>query len=258
MDEKQKKQLMIGGGIAGGLAIIGLLYVMFSGGGDSSGATDTTTGPPTTGGGQAGRQTQRPPNANTGQPEQAISANPANPGAPGGKTDRALQLASVLPGHKSDPFYFERHIVIPPPNVFDQVTPITVTKDDTKPPVREKGIRVRVVPTKRVSGLMTGDGVYAILESVNGEVEIVKPGSKTKDGYTVTAINPDSVDLEQEDPRTKTIYTQRVMFSDAPVSSTPGGGRGGNGGPGGPNGPGGGPPGGPPPGAPGGGGDGGG
>ena len=250
MDEKQKKQLMIGGGIAGGLLIIGLLYMTFGRPSDDV-PIDTTQGQ-ATGNGQAGRRKQvmvQPDGQPT--PEMGVSANtaPKDPKAKG------IQVASVFPGRKKDPFYYERHIIPPPPNVFDQVNPITVAAENLAPVKRGPTI-MRVVPNRRVSGLMSGDGVYAILEGVNGDVEIVKPGSKTKDGYTVVAINPDSVLLEKEDPATKTTYTQTVMFSDAAVSSSPGGGRGNGGGPGGGNG--GGPGGDGPPGAPPGRGDGGG
>ena len=248
MDEKQKKQLMIGGGIAGGLVLIGLLYMAF---GRPSDDVPVDTSPGTaTGAGTRGRPKQVAVSPD-GQPlpEGAVSANPA----PQGLNGKTVQVASVFPGRKKDPFYYERHIVPPPPNVFDQVNPITVAVENL--PVIKVGPRImRVVPNRRVSGLMSGDGVYAILEGANGDVEIVKPGSKTKDGYTVVAINPDSVLLEKEDPATKTTYTQTVMFSDAAVSSTPGGGRGGNGGPygggpgGGNGGPGGDGPQGPPPG----------
>ena len=238
MDDKQKKQLMIGGGVAGGLVALALLY-FFVLKGPSDETTDTTTqANPQKAGEGMGRPRPTPQSAGAGgAPQQAASANPA----PAGK-NKSLQIASAFPGRKTDPFYYERHIVPPPPNVFDQVTPKMVAVENAP---RKSTIHttVRVVPTRRVSGLMSGDGVYAILENTNGDTEIVKPGSRTKDGYTVVAINPDSVVLELEDPATHTTYVQTVMFSDASVSSTPNGGRGGNGGPGG--GPPGAPPGGP-------------
>ena len=225
MDDKRKKQLMIGGGVAGGILLALLLWVFLK-----PPADDTTGDVPV-----AGTKTMptakgrpdRPPTLQGNVPAPAQSANgaPADTAAPGGKTAKPVQIAQ-LPGHRGDPFYYERHITPPPPNVFSDIAPITIAVENY-PKEQAKPATVRVVPNRRVSGLMSGDGVYAILESTNGDVEIVKPGSKTKDGYTVAAINPDSVLLEKEDPLTHIVYTQLVMFTDQAVGSTPqsGGGR---------------------------------
>ena len=253
MDEKQKKQAIIGGGIAGGLALIALIWFFLVPHDD--GGSDTTPPPPSKN--PTGGTAQRPPRPAA---DNTASSGAPTPGGPAAGNGAASPDGKPVPmrvaqaqGRPQDPFYYERHIIPPPPNVFDEVKPYTVAVENYKKrSILTTTTIVRQAPTRRVSGLMTGDGTYAILESPSGETEIVKPGSTTKDGFIVKAINPDSVLLEREVPALHTTFTQLVLFTDAPVSSTPGSGR--PNGPGGPNNPGGGrggrPPGGGRPGGP--------
>jgi hypothetical protein len=123
-----------------------------------------------------------------------------------------MQVASV-PHHKGfDPFYPTWHQAPPPPDPLaaGDVEPIRVASAGyTAPP--EKEVTVREVPDRRVSGIMSGDGVFAIIEQ-NGESEVVKPGGTTKDGYRVVAINDDSVKLQKKVGNLN--YTQTVQLSD--------------------------------------------
>lgn len=95
-------------------------------------------------------------------------------------------------------------------------------------------MNVREVATRRVSGIMSGDGVFAILEGADGgDPEIIKPGSMTRDGYRVVAITSDTVKLQRKDGNV--IRTQIVPLTDASSTqqqSNSGlfGGRGGAGG----------------------------
>lgn len=113
-----------------------------------------------------------------------------------------------------DPFYPIWVVKIPPPAVFDAVQPIRIASADVSapPPVNTE---VREVPLRRVSGIMNGEGVYAILEG-DGDPEIVKPGSKTRDGYRVVSINSDSVKLQKREGNL--LYTQLVKLTDVPVT----------------------------------------
>lgn len=161
----------------------------------------------------------------TGKPGRGIFAN-----GPGGKpqagaarsaaaTKAPAQVASTGPTtvpHNADPFYVTWRKAPPPPNVFDTVQPIRLAAAFVPTPP-SPGTEVREVPSRRVSGILSGDGVYAILES-GQNVEIVKPGFVTDDGYRVVSINADSVRLERKDGNI--IRTQDIPLSDVPIGQT--------------------------------------
>jgi hypothetical protein len=101
--------------------------------------------------------------------------------------------------------------------------PVRVADEDIEPPPA-KSIIVREQPALRVSGIMTGDGVFAILEQA-GKVDIVKPGSSVDIGvsggsrtYEVVSIKDDTVTLESKEGLTT--YQQVVPLSDAPLGTT--------------------------------------
>lgn len=124
--------------------------------------------------------------------------------------------------NKKDPFFPTWHTDPPPPYIFGEITPIRVADQQIEtPPVGD--VTVREVPTRRVSGIMSGDGIYAIIEQ-NGESEIVKPGSRTKDGYTVVSIDNDTVKLRRKD--NNIIRTQTVPLSDESTGGQATGGQG--------------------------------
>jgi hypothetical protein len=123
-----------------------------------------------------------------------------------------------LSGKKKDPFYPDWHLLPPPPDPLasGDVQPIRVASAGYEPPA-EQEVTVREVPDRRVSGIMSGDGVFAIIEQ-NGESEVVKPGGTTKDGYRVLAINEDSVKLQKKVGNLS--YTQTVQLSDIQAGGT--------------------------------------
>lgn len=138
---------------------------------------------------------------------------------------------------RKDPFKLIWKIPPPPPYVFNEVQVIreaSVAAVTPPPPNTE----IREVPSRRVSGIMSGDGVFAILEGAGTEPEIVKPGSETRDGYKVISISADTVTLRKKEGNIT--YTQVVPLSDIPPGQQPqvgGAGRFGypGGGPGGPS-----------------------
>lgn len=148
-----------------------------------------------------------------GNPPTATGANPALAGAAGSPARVAAAGPTGVP-HRSDPFNVPWKQPQAPPYVFSQVNPLRVASADVQAPP-PNNTEIREVPSRRVSGIMTGDGVYAILES-GSDVEIVKPGSKTSDGYTVVAINGDSVRLQRKEG--PVLYTQVVPLSDVGAS----------------------------------------
>jgi len=133
----------------------------------------------------------------------------AGAAAPGGAAP-GMQVAAMP--HRKDPFYVTWHVLPPPPDPLasGELQPIRVASAGYMPPP-EKEVTVREVPDRRVSGIMSGDGVFAIIEQ-NGESEVVKPGGTTKDGYRVVAINDDSVKLQKKVGNLN--YTQTVQLSD--------------------------------------------
>lgn len=162
-------------------------------------------------------------------------ARPGAPGKPGmpGQTGSSgvagTKLASV-PKSTRDPFFIDWHKQPPPPYVFDQIQgPLLVASESIDiPPAGE--ITLREVANRRVSGIMSGDGVFAILETAGGgETEIVKPGSQTKDGYRVVAITEDSVKLQRRDGNV--LRTQEVPLTDQSLGGQSSGGMSGFGAP---------------------------
>lgn len=129
-----------------------------------------------------------------------------------GPTKRSVPPIKVV----KDPFYISWKKAPLPPYVFNEVEPLRLASADVKAPPPQDTV-VREVPTRRVSGIMSGEGIYAILESGGDNVEIVKPGSKTYDGYKVVSITADSVKLERRDGNY--IYTQIVPLTDVPVGA---------------------------------------
>jgi hypothetical protein len=147
--------------------------------------------------------------AQAGPGKTVAKADPfAAPGASGGVTP----LAPPAKTKGFDPFNVTWRAVPPPPDPLasGDVQPIRVASVGYTPPP-EQEVTVREVPDRRVSGIMSGDGVFAIIEQ-NGESEVVKPGGTTKDGYRVVAINGDSVKLEKKVGNLN--YTQTVQLSD--------------------------------------------
>jgi hypothetical protein len=164
------------------------------------------------------------------QPGGVFSNNnkPATASAAGGM--RGVPGATATPGQtppvvvklpyrpRRDPFALKWRIPPPPPYVFNEVEPIRIASPGvvTPPPPNTE---VREVPSRRVSGIMSGDGVFAILEGTDGEPEIVKPGSETRDGYKVVSIKAETVTLRKKEGNI--IRTQIVPLTDIPPGQAP-------------------------------------
>jgi len=136
----------------------------------------------------------------------------------GGKDGKAV--ASLPYNPRRDPFFVPWQVPPPPPNIFTEVQPLRIATYNVVTPT-PPNTEVREIPNRRVSGIMSGDGVFAILESGTKDPEIVKPGMLTSDGYTVVSINADSVKLQKKEGNF--IYTQVVPLSDLPTNPSAGG-----------------------------------
>ena len=146
-----------------------------------------------------------------------------NPGgaAPNGPAGAPTVAANLPYKPRRDPMRVDWTIPPPPPNIFGEVEPLRVATYNivTPPPIDTE---VREVPTRRVSGIMSGDGVFAIIDNGGDSQEIVKPGVETSDGYKVVSINSDSVKLQKKEGNL--LRTQVVMLSDISTNPSSGGG----------------------------------
>jgi hypothetical protein len=150
------------------------------------------------------------------------------PAAPPKPTNRAI------PNKKGyDPFFITWRQIPPPPYVFTELEPIRLAPPEVEiPPVKPYEVREEAVA--RVSGIMSGDGIYAILEMPQGDPVIVKPGStvelpieggQTKRTYKVVSIKGETVVLQSHEGLAT--YTQDIPLSDVPLSGQSGGRPGG-------------------------------
>ncbi len=163
------------------------------------------------------------PFAPGGSPQVAPGGS-ARPGAASATSEQARIL--VYSGRRNDPFLIDWKLPVPPPYVFDEVEPIRLASMAVETPQTEP-YEVREQPEMRVSGIMTGDGVFAILESGGDKVDLVKPGSsvdisvqgQTKRTYKVVSITKDKVKLRSQVGNV--IYTQEVPLSDVAIGTAP-------------------------------------
>lgn len=143
-------------------------------------------------------------------------------------------VAKAIPNRKGyDPFYVTWHIIPPPPYVFNELEPIRLAPETVElPPPHPYEVREEAVA--RVSGIMSGDGIYAILEMPQGDPVIVKPGStvelpiaggQTKRTYRVVSIKGETVVLRSKEGIAT--YTQEIPLSDVPLGGGGGGQPGG-------------------------------
>jgi hypothetical protein len=154
-------------------------------------------------------------------------------GAPGGAAVASAPKNDIPPSNaRLDPFKPWWSTEVPPPPVLSYLTPARIAVNSNEPPP-DIPVEIQEVPDRRVAGILTGNGVYALIEGV-GDPKVVKPGDVLDDGYRVVRISSTAVTLQKKVGfRT---YTQVVPLTDAGSSQTTfGGGRpGGMGGPGGP------------------------
>lgn len=134
---------------------------------------------------------------------------------PGSGTQQQ-QLATVppkdtqtVPGYRRDPFKPWFNTQPPPPSVLTLVDPARIAMIGTTAPDVQPGVEIQEVPNRRVAGILTGNGVYALLD----DGKVVKPGDLTDDGYQVVMINSNSVTLRKK--VLSQTYTQVVPLTDA-------------------------------------------
>lgn len=126
---------------------------------------------------------------------------------------------------RNDPFKPWFNTIPPPPNVLTLTEPVRIAMTGTTAPEVQPGVEIQEVPSRRVAGILNGNGVYALLDGGPAGPEVVKPGQLLDDGYRVTMINSNSVTLQKK-VKTQT-YTQVVPLTDAGSSASVGMGGGG-------------------------------
>jgi hypothetical protein len=202
------------------------------GGGDDSGSTATTGNTVSSGGASGGAPSGGP----MGPP--MMSGGGGMPGAPGGMPGMGggaggQQTASAspkpkntspAPNFRADPLRPWWDTTPAPPPVLSYVDPVRIAITNSAAEEKPAGVEIQEVPTRRVAGILTGNGVYALIDDFNGKAEVVKPGQVLDDGYRVASINANSVVLKKEiDNRT---YTQVVPLTDAGSTTFSGPGMG--------------------------------
>ncbi len=139
------------------------------------------------------------------------------------------KVTSKPPNARPDPFAPWWNTTPPPPPAITLVEPYRIaTRESVIRPPEEK-IEVEEVPNRRVAGIATGQGVYALIEGPEGQ-NVVRPGDMLGD-YRVEAIRSRSVVLKRKVGNVT--YTQEVPLTDVgsqPRTSYVGGLRGGPGG----------------------------
>jgi hypothetical protein len=201
--------------LAGGAV---LLLVLAGCSGDSGGGS--TNGQQASGGspGSGGNSGSVAPGS-SGPPMMMGSSGPpmmmGSGGAPAQTAAGPPPTNTTPPPNRPDPFKPWWSTYTPPPPVTTYVPPVRIALYDTAKPDVQPNIEVQEVPNRRVAGILTGNGAYAVFD----DGKVVTPGSDV-DGYTVAAINPKSVTLKKK-VGTRT-YVQVVPLTD--VGSYTGGG----------------------------------
>ncbi|NLH99352.1 MAG: hypothetical protein GX446_07645 [Chthonomonadales bacterium] len=151
-------------------------------------------------------------------------------GGPGGQTPQGAgpQVTTKPPNARPDPFAPWWSTTPPPPAAITLVEPYRIATRETgiRPP--EEKVEVQEVPNRRVAGIATGAGVYALVEGPEGQT-VVKAGDMLGD-YRVEAIRARSIVLVRKVGNVS--YTQEVPLTDV-GSQRPAYGGGPVGGPGG-------------------------
>jgi len=209
--------------------------------GCSGGDTGTETTAPTGGTGAVatgptgpgGRQLPMPGGFGGGQSLGAPGAAAA-PGAAGTQVAAAPPKDTTPPPHRDDPFkpWWSTEASLPP--VLSIIQPQRIAMYGSGKPEEQPNIEIQEVPNRRVAGILSGDGAYALVEGPEGQ-SVVKPGDMLGE-YRVAAIDADSVTLRRK-VGTQT-FTQKVPLTDVGSTtvaqfSPPAGGPGGPGLPGG-------------------------
>jgi len=138
---------------------------------------------------------------------------PMGGGMTGGTQEAGAQLPRVTskpPSVRPDPFAPWWSTTPPPPPAITLVEPYRVaTRESVVRPPEEK-VEVEEVPNRRVAGIATGQGVYALVEGPEGQ-NVVRPGDMVGE-YRVEAIRSRSVILKRTVGNVT--YTQEVPLTD--------------------------------------------
>lgn len=190
-----------------------------SGGGEEGGGVGAPSGMMSGGGGMPGSGGSMMPGMGGpagGQQAAAASPKPKN--------------VAAAPGYRSDPLRPWWDTTPKPPPVLSFVDPVRIAIPNSAAEEKPEGVEIQEVPNRRVAGILTGNGAYALIDDFNGNAQVVKPGQVLDDGYRVASINANSVVLKKVvDNRT---YTQTVPLTDAGSTTTFSGPTGGMGFPG--------------------------
>lgn len=218
-----------------GMVIACLLLSGCAGGGGTDTSTTGTTGTQTTGtvrpplddeatgtpmGGPAGAPGMMPGGPMGGMPGMPPMMGPGGMGMGFGAMGGGMRTAeapaaqppknkAMPPNRRPDPFKPWWDTSIPPRPVLEIVPPLRLAVRDTVTPPEEK-VEIQEVPNRRVAGILSGVGVYALIEGPEG-LSIVKPGDMVGE-YRVQAINPRSVTLRRTFGNQ--IFTQVVPLTD--------------------------------------------
>jgi hypothetical protein len=120
------------------------------------------------------------------------------------------KVTAKPPNARPDPFSPWWSVVPPPPPAITLVEPYRIATRETgvKPP--EEKVEVQEVPNRRVAGIATGSGVYALVEGPEGQT-VVKAGDTLGD-YRVESIRSRSIVLTRKVGNVS--YTQEVPLTD--------------------------------------------
>ncbi len=152
--------------------------------------------------GDGGQQAQQAPSPAANQAAPAPGALAAN--------------AAPAPGYRKDPFA-PWWPPPPPPPAIGLVEPMRLATTDSAATDPAEPITVHEVSNRRVSGILTGAGVFASLEGPDGNM-VVRPGDAVGD-YNVENITSNSVTLK----RVVGVQTfiQEIPLSDVGAASRP-------------------------------------
>jgi hypothetical protein len=185
-------------------------------GGASGGAEESGGAGPSSGMASGG-----PMMSGGGGPMMSGGGMPGMGGMGGGQQTAAAspkpKNAAPAPGFRSDPLRPWWDTTPKPPSVLSYVEPVRIAIPNSAAEEKPEGVDIQEVPNRRVAGILTGNGVYALIDDFNGNATVVKPGQVLEDGYRVASINANSVVLKKVvDNRT---YTQTVPLTDAGSTS---------------------------------------
>jgi hypothetical protein len=197
----------------GSLLRIGILGMLLAGcGGDKPADTASSATPATTAGQNSGGM---PMGSGGMQGMNPMGGGPMGGGARGSGAAAAppVKLADTAPpAHRPDPY--KPWWVTPPPPVLSTVPAVRIAALDTALRPERNEVEIKEIPNRRVAGILSGHGVYALLDGPEGQ-QVVKPGDSVGD-YRVDSINSDSVTLKKvvKVGETTQTYTQVVPLSD--------------------------------------------